>query len=225
MVMSQVKYLLSGTWFSPTPLRLNKLWALMPPGWGSGIFDLRHSSKYHWVLSVTIDPESKSDLGFWSLISMLISGQGATAFSRMSNLSKELMLLLVTVWRRQSISSLEYFVFGINLYEFFMSFTGPVVEPLVPAQPIFLIVFGALVGAFLTLDWYDPEVWHSCPISAPGSCSSYRFLLHLTNPSLPLVGLGGNSFPKNGLLSWALSNVLLDGWPCGLFWPPKRFAV
>ena len=89
---------------------------------------------------------------------MLISGQGATAFSRMSNLSKELMLLLVTVSKRQSISSLEYFVFGINLYGFFVSFTGPVVEPVVPAQPIFPIVFGALVGALLTLDQYDPEV-------------------------------------------------------------------
>ena len=89
---------------------------------------------------------------------MLISGQGATAFSRMSNLSKELMLLLVPVWRRQSISSLEYFVFGINLYGFFVSFMGPVVEPLVLAQPIFPIVFEALVGALLTLDRYDPEV-------------------------------------------------------------------
>ena len=83
---------------------------------------------------------------------MLISGQGATTFSRMSNLSEELMMLLVTVWKRQSISSLEYFVFGINLYGFFVSFTGPVVEPLVPAQPIFPIAFGALVGALLTLD-------------------------------------------------------------------------
>ena len=89
---------------------------------------------------------------------MLILGQGATAFSRMSNLSKELMLLLVTVSKRQSISSLEYFVFGINLYGFFVSFTGPVVEPLVPALLIFLIVFGALVGALLNLGQYDPEV-------------------------------------------------------------------
>ena len=89
---------------------------------------------------------------------MLILGQGATAFSRMSNLSKEVMVLLVTVWRRQSISSLEYFVFGIKLYGFFVSFTGPVVEPLVSAQPIFLIAFGALIGALLTLDRYDPEV-------------------------------------------------------------------
>ena len=185
MVISQVKYLLSGTWFSPTPLRLNKLWALMPPGWGSGIFDLRHSSKYHWVISVTIDPESKSDLDFWSLIWMLISGQGATTFSRMSNLSKELMLLLVTVWKRQSMSSLEYFVFGINMYGFFVSFTGLVVEPLVLARPIFPIVFGALVGALLILDRYDPEVWHSCPISVPGSYNSYMFLLHLANHPCP----------------------------------------
>ena len=55
-------------------------------------------------------------------------------------------------------SSLEYFVFGINVYGFYVSFAGPVVEPLVPAQPIFLIVFGALVGALPTLDQYDPEV-------------------------------------------------------------------
>ena len=55
-------------------------------------------------------------------------------------------------------SSLEYFVFGINVYGFFVSFTGPVVEPLVPAQPIFPIVLGALVGALPTLDRYDPEV-------------------------------------------------------------------
>ena len=85
-------------------------------------------------------------------------GQGAIAFSRMSNFSKELMVLLVTVWRRQSISSLEYFVFGIKLYGFFVSFTGPVVKPLVLAQPIFPIAFGALVGALLTLNRYDPEV-------------------------------------------------------------------
>ena len=89
---------------------------------------------------------------------MLILGQGAIAFSRMSNLPKELMLLLVTVWKRQSMSSLEYCVFGINLYGFFVSFVGPVVEPLVPAQPIFPIVFGALIGTLLTLDRYNPEV-------------------------------------------------------------------
>ena len=74
----------------------------------------------------------------------------------MSNLSKELMLLLVTVWKRQSISSLEYFVFGMNLYGFFVSFAGPVVEPLAPAQPIFLIVFEVLVMALPVLDRYDP---------------------------------------------------------------------
>ena len=89
---------------------------------------------------------------------MLISGQGATAFSRMSNLSKELMLLLVTVSKRQSISSLEYFVFGTNLYGFFVSFTGLGVKPLVLALLIFPIVFGALVGALLNLGRYDPEV-------------------------------------------------------------------
>ena len=83
---------------------------------------------------------------------MLILGQGATAFSRMSNLSTEVMVLLVTVSKRQSISSLEYFVFGMNLYGFLLSFMGPVVEPLVPAQLIFPIVFGALVGALLNLD-------------------------------------------------------------------------
>ena len=55
-------------------------------------------------------------------------------------------------------SSLEYFVFGINVYGFFVSFMGPVVEPLVPAQLIFPIVFGALVGALPTLDRYDPKV-------------------------------------------------------------------
>ena len=83
---------------------------------------------------------------------MLISGQGATAFSRMSNLSKELMVLLVTVWKRQSISSLEYFAFGTNLCGFFVSFAGPVVKPLAPAQPIFSIVFGVLVMALPILD-------------------------------------------------------------------------
>ena len=44
-------------------------------------------------------------------------------------------------------SSLEYFDFAMNLYEFFVSFAGPVVEPLAPAQPIFLIVFEVLVMA------------------------------------------------------------------------------
>ena len=105
---------------------------------------LRHSLKYYWVMSVTIDPESKSDLGFWSLIWMLISGQGATTFLRMSNLSKELMLLLVTVWKRQSISSFKYFDFGMNLYGSFVSFVGPVVEPFIPARSIFSMVSGVL---------------------------------------------------------------------------------
>ena len=105
---------------------------------------------------MTIDPESKSDLGFWSLIKMLISGQGATAFSRMSNLSKELIVLLVTVWKRQSMSSLEYFAFGTNLCGFFVSFAGPVVEPSAPAQPIFPIVFEVLVVALPILDRYGP---------------------------------------------------------------------
>ena len=36
------------------------------------------------------------------------------------------------------------------------------------------------------------------------------------------MGLGGSSFPRNGLLSQAL---LENGWLCGLLWPPKRFAV
>ena len=89
---------------------------------------------------------------------MLISGQGATAFSRMSNLSKELMVLLVTVWKRQSISSLEYFAFGTNLCGFFVSFAGPVVESLALAQPIFPIVFGVLVMALPILDQYDPVI-------------------------------------------------------------------
>ena len=89
---------------------------------------------------------------------MLILGQGATAFSRMSNLSKELMLLLVTVWKRQSMSSLEYFAFGINLYGFFVSSAGLVVEPLALAQPIFPIVFGVLVMVLPILDRYDPVI-------------------------------------------------------------------
>ena len=87
---------------------------------------------------------------------MLISGQGATAFSRMSNLSTEVMVLLVTVWKRQSISSLEYFAFGTNLYGFFVSFAGPVVKPLAPAQPIFPIVFEVLVEVLLILYLYGP---------------------------------------------------------------------
>ena len=89
---------------------------------------------------------------------MLISGQGATTFSRMSNLSKELMLLLVTVWKRQCMSSLEYFIFGMNLYGFFVSSEGPVVEPLVPAPPILPIVFEVLVEVLLNLDRYGPVI-------------------------------------------------------------------
>ena len=85
------------------------------------------------------------------MIWILISGQGATAFSRMSNLSTEVIILLVTVWKRQSISSLVYFAFGLNLYGFFVSFAGPVVEPLSPAQPIFPIVFEVLVEVLLIL--------------------------------------------------------------------------
>ena len=105
---------------------------------------------------MTIDPESKSDLGFWSLIWMVVLGQGATAFSRMSNLSKELMVLLVTVWKRQSMSSLEYFAFGTNLCGFFVSFAGPVVEPLALAQPIFPIVFEVPEEVLPTLGRFGP---------------------------------------------------------------------
>ena len=56
-------------------------------------------------MSVTIDPESSSDLGVAVLILMLISGHGATAFSIISNLSRLDMVLLVTVSKRQFISS------------------------------------------------------------------------------------------------------------------------
>ena len=53
-------------------------------------------------------------------------------------------------------SSLEYFAFGMNLYGFFVSFAGPVVEPLAPAQPIFPIVFEVLVEVLLILYLYGP---------------------------------------------------------------------
>ena len=53
-------------------------------------------------------------------------------------------------------SSLEYFIFGMNLYGFFVSSEGPVVEPLVPAPPIFPIVFEVLVEVLLNLDQYGP---------------------------------------------------------------------
>ena len=46
-------------------------------------------------------------------------------------------------------SSLEYLIFGMNLYGFFVSCEGPVVEPLVPAPPIFPIVFEVLVEVLL----------------------------------------------------------------------------
>ena len=48
-------------------------------------------------MSVTIDPESNSDLDVPVLILMLISGHGATAFSIISNLSRLDIVLLVTV--------------------------------------------------------------------------------------------------------------------------------
>ena len=56
-------------------------------------------------MSVTIDPESNSDLDVPVLILMLISGHGATAFLIISSLSRLDMVLLVTVSNRQFISS------------------------------------------------------------------------------------------------------------------------
>ena len=53
-------------------------------------------------------------------------------------------------------SSLEYLIFGMNLYGFFVSSEGPVVEPLIPAPPIFPIVFEVLVEVLLNLDRYGP---------------------------------------------------------------------
>ena len=53
-------------------------------------------------------------------------------------------------------SSLEYLIFGMNLYGFFVSCEGPVVEPLVLAPPIFPIVFEVLVEVLLNLDRYGP---------------------------------------------------------------------
>ena len=116
---------------------------------------------------------------------MLISGQGATAFSRMSNLSTEVMVLLMTVWKRQSMSSLEYFAFGMNLYGFFVSFAGPDVEPLAPAQPIFPIVSGVLVMVLPNLNQYNPVTWHNCPTSVPGFYSSCMFQQHLKSRPCP----------------------------------------
>ena len=53
-------------------------------------------------------------------------------------------------------SSLEYLIFGMNLYGFSISSEGPVVEPLIPAPPIFLIVFEVLVEVLPNLDRYGP---------------------------------------------------------------------
>ena len=53
-------------------------------------------------------------------------------------------------------SSLEYLIFGLKLYGFFVSSEGPVVEPLLPAPPIFPIVFEVLVEVLLDLDRYGP---------------------------------------------------------------------
>ena len=48
-------------------------------------------------MSVTIEPESRSDLGLLSLIQISISGHGAMACSKMVILSSSLMELQVTV--------------------------------------------------------------------------------------------------------------------------------
>ena len=53
-------------------------------------------------------------------------------------------------------SSLEYLNFGMKLYRFFASCEGPVVEPLIPAPPIFPTVFEVLVEVLLNLDRYGP---------------------------------------------------------------------
>ena len=75
-------------------------------------------------MSVTIDPESKSDLAVPVLILMLISGHGATAFSIISNLSRLDILLLVTVSNKQFMSSWEYLLLGINVFGSLI-FDGP----------------------------------------------------------------------------------------------------
>ena len=56
-------------------------------------------------MSVTIDPKSNSDLDVPVLILMLISGHGATAFLVISSLSRLDIVLLVTVSKRQLMSS------------------------------------------------------------------------------------------------------------------------
>ena len=54
-------------------------------------------------------------------------------------------------------SSLEYFIFGMNLYGFLVSSEGPVVKPLIPAPPpIFPIVFEVPVEVLLNLYRYGP---------------------------------------------------------------------
>ena len=59
-------------------------------------------------MSVTIEPELRSDLGLLLLIRISISGHGATACSKMVIISSLLMGLQVTVWERKSMSSLVY---------------------------------------------------------------------------------------------------------------------
>ena len=65
-------------------------------------------------MSVTIELGSRSDLGFLFLIRISISRHGAMACSKMVILSSLLMELQVTVWKRQSMSSLVYLFFGVN---------------------------------------------------------------------------------------------------------------